>query len=94
MNTFKIQPLDKDILEKRKQYISAYVQYIGFNAWENLQYFPYTVRGMVFEDFYGSTYNHTSFAGISNRFCSSMHNYLLGKINNIPLSKNFIKLFI
>ena len=88
MNTFKIQPLDKDILEKRKQYISAYVQYIGFNAWENLQYFPYTVRGMVFEDFYGSTYNHTSFAGISNRFCSSMHNYLLGKINNIPLSKN------
>lgn len=88
VNTFKVQELNKEKLEEIKQYISAYIQYVGFDAWDRLNDFPYYVQGMVFEDFYGSTFNHTSFAGISNRCCSSIHDYMLGKINKTPLSKN------
>ena len=88
MNTFKMQALDKGKLEEIKQYISAYIQYVGFDAWNRLNDLPYYVQGMVFEDFYGSAFNHTSFAGISNRCCSSIHDYMLGKINKIPLSQN------
>ena len=80
-NQFELKPLDKEELNDRRNYIKSYIEYLGFSAWQNLGKSPLGVKNMVFNDFYASTFGHTSFSGISNRCCTAVRQYSIARMD-------------